>query len=113
MATYDYIDESGGLLFQVVRFEPRGFAQRRPDGKNGCVWNLKETRLVLYHLPDVIKAESVLIVEGEKDADALHWLYFDKQGASTNTFSADVLDELRRILTTLASATGDEKPSES
>jgi len=29
-ATYDYRDADGALLFQVVRFEPKGFAQRRP-----------------------------------------------------------------------------------
>ena len=28
--TYDYRDEQGHLLFQTVRFEPKGFAQRRP-----------------------------------------------------------------------------------
>ena len=30
-ATYDYRDENGNLLFQVVRFTPKGFRQRRPD----------------------------------------------------------------------------------
>ena len=31
VATYDYRDERGELLFQVVRFEPKAFRQRRPD----------------------------------------------------------------------------------
>jgi DNA primase len=31
--TYDYKDEAGNLLFQVVRYEPKDFRQRRPDGK--------------------------------------------------------------------------------
>src|SRR5688572_16463916 len=31
VATYDYKDESNTLLFQVARFEPKGFAQRKPD----------------------------------------------------------------------------------
>jgi len=38
--TYDYRDESGKLLFQVVRFEPKSFAQRRPDGKSGWVGHI-------------------------------------------------------------------------
>src|SRR5262249_55246466 len=29
-ATYDYHDEGGTLLYQVVRFEPKDFRQRRP-----------------------------------------------------------------------------------
>ncbi|MBR9682885.1 MAG: hypothetical protein GOV02_04365, partial [Candidatus Aenigmarchaeota archaeon] len=27
--TYDYVDESGKLLHQTVRYEPKGFSQRR------------------------------------------------------------------------------------
>src|SRR5262249_21393045 len=30
---YDYLDERGALLFQVCRYEPKGFAQRQPDPK--------------------------------------------------------------------------------
>jgi hypothetical protein len=32
VATYDYTDESGVLLFQVVRLVPKDFRQRRPNG---------------------------------------------------------------------------------
>jgi hypothetical protein len=49
---YDYVSEAGELLFQVVRFEPKDFRQRRPDGRNRWVWNLDGTRRVLYRLPD-------------------------------------------------------------
>jgi hypothetical protein len=31
VATYDYTDDKGGLLYQVVRYEPKSFRQRRPD----------------------------------------------------------------------------------
>src|SRR5215208_4510854 len=31
-AHYDYFDEQGELLYQVLRFEPKGFRQRKPDG---------------------------------------------------------------------------------
>jgi putative DNA primase/helicase len=40
VATYDYVDENGTLLFQVVRYWPKSFRQRRPDGRGGWVWNL-------------------------------------------------------------------------
>jgi hypothetical protein len=75
VAVYPYVDESGKLLFEVVRFDPKDFVQRRPDGNGGWVWNLNGVRRVLYRLPDVLKAVQsgriIFIVEGEKDADAL------------------------------------------
>ncbi len=70
--TYDYTDEKGNLLFQVVRYEPKGFAQRRPDGKEEWVWNLNGIKRVLYRLQELIKgSDPVFVVEGEKDADRL------------------------------------------
>ncbi len=71
VATYDYTDEAGRVLFQCVRYEPKDFRQRQPDGKGGSTWNLKGVRLVLYRLPEVVKASEVWIVEGEKDCDTL------------------------------------------
>ena len=74
--SYQYTDEDGELLFEVVRkSNPKGFRQRRPDGSGGWVWNTKGVRRVLYRLPEVIAAvqgaETVYVVEGEKDADNL------------------------------------------
>lgn len=71
---YDYTDGSGKLLHQTVRFEPKSFKQRRPDGKGGWIWNLQGIEPVLYRLPEVLKAQEILLVEGEKDADSLHAL---------------------------------------
>jgi hypothetical protein len=75
LAIYDYTDETKHLLFQVVRFAPKDFRQRRPDGNGGWIWKLDNTRRVLYHLPAVIAAvkagETVFVVEGEKDVHAL------------------------------------------
>lgn len=75
VAEYSYCDEDGILLFQCVRFEPKDFRQRQPDGKGGWNWTLKGARLVPFYLPEVIEAikeESwIFIVEGEKDAMAM------------------------------------------
>jgi hypothetical protein len=49
---YDYQDETGAVLFQTIRYAPKDFRQRRPDGKGGWIWNLKGVPLVLYRLPD-------------------------------------------------------------
>lgn len=73
---YDYTDVNGDLLYQVCRMEPKDFRQRRPDGKGGFIWNLKGIEPVLYRLPDIMKAQEILVVEGEKDADNLAKLGF-------------------------------------
>jgi hypothetical protein len=83
--TYDYTDETGTLLFQCVRYEPKHFSQRRPDGKGGWIKNIEGVRRVLYRLPEVIKAQTVVIAEGEKDADNLTKLGF---AATTNPMGA-------------------------
>jgi len=70
-ATYDYHDENGQLLYQVVRFRGKKFRQRRPDGSGGWVWGLKDTRRVLYQLSKLKDKATVYVVEGEKDADRL------------------------------------------
>ena len=67
------------LQFQAVRFEPKGFAQRRPDGNGGWIWNLDGVQRVLYRLPELLAADTadwVLIAEGEKDVDRLAELGF-------------------------------------
>jgi putative DNA primase/helicase len=69
VAEYDYRDEKGDLLFQVVRYEPKDFRQRRPDGEDGWTWNLNGVRRVPYRLPEVLAANSVLVCEGEKDCE--------------------------------------------
>src|SRR5277367_6151811 len=55
--TYDYTDEAGELLYQVVRLSPKGFRQRKPDGKGGWTWNLNGTRRVLYCMRGIRAAE--------------------------------------------------------
>lgn len=70
--TYPYHDETGRVLFESVRYEPKDFRQRQPDGKGGWSWRLNGARRVLYHLPELLKADAaqwVFVVEGEKDAD--------------------------------------------
>ncbi|MFO0839907.1 MAG: AAA family ATPase [Phycisphaerae bacterium] len=74
VATYDYRNESGALLFQTVRFDPKDFRQRKPDSNGGWVWSLGEVRRVLYRLPELLSAPAdalVFVVEGEKDADTI------------------------------------------
>jgi 5S rRNA maturation endonuclease (ribonuclease M5) len=70
VSAYGYTDERGKLLYEVVRYEPKGFKQRRPDGSGGWIWT-KGGRQVLYRLPEVLEAPIVFVVEGEKDVETL------------------------------------------
>ncbi len=74
VAEYGYTDEDGNLLYEVLRYEPKGFKQRRPDG-DGWTWSTKGVRRVPYRLPELLASnpeDFVFIVEGEQDANGLH-----------------------------------------
>lgn len=74
VATYDYPDEHGEVLFQVCRFDPKDFRQRKPKGE-GWDYSVKGVRQVPYRLPELLQAvrdgQTIYIAEGEKDVDAL------------------------------------------
>jgi hypothetical protein len=71
VTTYDYTDARGTLEFQVVRYEPKDFRQRKPDGHGGWIANTKGCRPFVYRLDRIQKKSTLLIVEGEKDVDRL------------------------------------------
>lgn len=69
VALYDYYKD-GKLLYQAVRYDPKHFKQRRPDGKGNWIWTLDGVERVLFHRDAVLAAptaEIVLHLEGEKD----------------------------------------------
>lgn len=101
-ATYNYLDEDGALLFQVVRKTGKQFLQRRPDNCGGWIWKLEDTRRVPYRLPDLIAAPedaTIYIAEGERDVDTLRSLGLV---ATTNPGGAGkwhyIADDVRRIV---------------
>ena len=71
----DYTEPDGTLRYQVIKYKPKAFKQRRPDGKGGWIWNLNGIIPTLFRMPELLKAikdgKSVFIVEGEKDAKNL------------------------------------------
>lgn len=75
VAVYNYTDEEGCLQFQKVRYEPKTFLIRRPNGEGGFIWGLGEVKPVLYNLVSLANedrsSELIFVVEGEKDADRL------------------------------------------
>ena len=82
---YDYTDEAGKLVYQVVRIDTdtgKDFYQRRPDDAGDWITKgaMKDVKRLPYRLPELLKGlaagELILIVEGEKCVDALHlWGY--------------------------------------
>ncbi len=79
-AVYRYEDEAGSRLYEVVRFEPKDFRPRHYDSGGRQVWGLNGQRRVWYNLPAVLRARDegqlVIVVEGEKDCEALNALGF-------------------------------------
>lgn len=87
--TYDYLDASGSLSYQVCRYDwsvdpsvnPKGhdktFVQRRPDSnkRHGWDWSTKGMTWLPYRLPELIEdirnGFEIFIVEGEKKVDML------------------------------------------
>ena len=65
VATYDYKDEQGNELYQVVRYDPKSFKQRHKENSE-WVWNMNGTRRVPYHLDGLqdVTFETVYLVEG-------------------------------------------------
>ncbi len=79
IAAYDYRDEKGALRYQVCRFHPKDFRQRRPGPNPGnWIWNLEGVEPLPYQLPELLakKDQPVLIPEGEKDVETLRSLGF-------------------------------------
>jgi len=74
-AVYPYYDLNGELLYEVVRYEPKRFRQRVPDGQGGWVYSLGGIKRVPYRLIELINGisagETIFIVEGEKDVETL------------------------------------------
>ncbi len=73
-AVYNYSDEGGHVLYQVVRSEPKAFTQRVPLGRGQFEYKLNGVRRVPYRLAEMLAAKAtrtVFVTEGEKDAETL------------------------------------------
>ena len=83
VATYDYDNH-----YQVVRYEPKTFRQRRPDGLGGWHWNLRGITPRLYHQDSLAGSETAIVCEGEKDVDRLRALGPGWKSATCNSGGA-------------------------
>ena len=69
-AKWDYRDADGQLIACVYRFDPPTGKAYRPWDVRARLWRAPSPR-PLYNLPAVARAREVVLVEGEKAADAL------------------------------------------
>lgn len=83
VAVYDYDHH-----YQVVRYEPKTFRQRRPDGAGDWHWNLKGITPRLYHQDSLAGSEAAIVCEGEKDVDRLRALGPGWKSATCNSGGA-------------------------
>jgi 5S rRNA maturation endonuclease (ribonuclease M5) len=87
IAVYNYCDAAGQLLKQVRRFPNdeegnKHISQRRPT-ENGWIPDVKGIGPLLYNAHLLATAGTVVIVEGEKDADTVTRLHLSGHGGVT------------------------------
>lgn len=68
-ASYPYISADGELMYTIHRYKGKRFRTSRPFGDGQVVWNRDGIEPILYNLPEVMKADVVCCLEGERDAE--------------------------------------------
>jgi 5S rRNA maturation endonuclease (ribonuclease M5) len=71
--TYDYLDETGAVSYQVIRQYKDGkktFKQQRIENDK-IIRSMDGVVRLPYNLPGILDAQKVVVVEGEKDVDRL------------------------------------------
>ncbi len=88
-ATYDYADADGNFIFQVVKYTPKKFRQRRKAEDGSWIWNIDGVKRELFRLPQITSAvkdgKDIWINEGEKGvlaAEALGLVATNSPGGS-------------------------------
>ena len=69
-AKWDYVSATGELIACVYRYDPPTGKEYRPWDVRARMWRAPDPR-PLYNLPAVSRSRTVVLVEGEKCADAL------------------------------------------
>lgn len=70
VTSYEYRDQFGRTLYKKNRYEPKTFRIFSHDPNSGdFLPGMNGNRPILYRYPEVLSADHVIIVEGEKDSD--------------------------------------------
>jgi RecA-family ATPase len=108
VCAYPYRDRDGTVLYENVRYEPKTFRQRRPDGNGGWISDLDGSgprkgldglkgRRVPYLWSELLEYPdgTVFVTEGEKDADRVAGL---GRGCATTVTSGNWTNECVQAL---------------
>jgi hypothetical protein len=85
----NYRDEAGNVLFQVVRFKPKDFRQRRPDGKGGWTGSVKEARVVTHRLRELLAEPALPRLLVDDAAEEKLGMILAKQGGRSASMSPE------------------------
>jgi 5S rRNA maturation endonuclease (ribonuclease M5) len=84
---YSYTDEEGEIITETVRpnGKKEGMYRRRPnpDAPGRYINSVKGCANLLYRLPEVIEADTVIVVEGEPDVETVRKLHLLDVGGRT------------------------------
>jgi 5S rRNA maturation endonuclease (ribonuclease M5) len=97
---YDYVDLDGVLRYQVCRYMPKDFRPRVPVGSGwregrGCMDGVER---LPYHVTEILGSDYVIVVEGEKDVDALRaagYVATTKCGGASKSWEPSALQYFR------------------
>jgi Protein of unknown function (DUF3631)/Toprim-like len=76
---------SHATFHRYVRYQPKDFRIRRPDGKGSWIWSADINLRTIYNLPNVSITADVIWTEGEKDAETAKTLGFTATTAGGST----------------------------
>lgn len=99
VATYDYRDDNGNLLYQKLRYADKHFTQRQPDKRHGWIYSRNGIPHRLYVAGKLEGA--VFVAEGEKDANTLHEIGLDaasgEDGAGPGKWRKEYTEQLKGL----------------
>ena len=96
VATYEYTDQYGKTLYQVLRYEPKTFRYRRPDGTGAWIAGVGE--IGAYRWPELLAHPdaTVFVCEGEKDADRVASLGHCATTVASGKWTQECIKRARR-----------------
>ncbi len=68
--SWNYYDEDNQIIVKVYRYDPPEGKEYRPFDVKKSTFTAPEIR-PLYNIPEILKSDKVILVEGEKCAEAL------------------------------------------
>ena len=91
-ARYHYLNADGTCRYYVVRMQNQKTGKKEFVQGHGGKWGISGVEPILYNLPAIIPADTVIVVEGEKDVETLREIGSPYPG-TTNSGGAEKWQE--------------------